>query len=291
MTKPFTILLRGPSGSGKSTWLQENVDPERDIVVSRDKIRMMLFNTESMENENLVTKVEHAMIESALRQSKNVWVDNTNIEQKYVTSIAEIAMQYGEVFTKSFDTSLEQCLYNNEYRATTGGRDVPEKVIRSQHKRMQKPITLPTYAEPYVADESKDKAFIFDIDGTLARMTGRSPYDYSRVNEDEAIESVSTISKLLYEKQYKIIVLSGRKYECSTQTINWLLANDIKCNHLYMRRDGDNRRDREVKLELFNHYIRNEYNVLGVFDDRKQIVRLYHSLGVHTFDVGQGSDF
>ena len=41
--------------------------------------------------------------------------------------------------------------------------------------------------------EGKLNAYIFDIDGTLAYMNGRSPYDFTRVGEDGVYEDVKEI--------------------------------------------------------------------------------------------------
>ena len=39
----------------------------------------------------------------------------------------------------------------------------------------------------------KQKAIIVDIDGTLAHMTGRSPYDYTQVHTDVVDPIISEI--------------------------------------------------------------------------------------------------
>lgn len=60
-------------------------------------------------------------------------------------------------------------------------------------------------------DSTKTRAYIFDIDGTLAKMNGRSPYDYTRVSEDLPNEPIVNLSKTLYDAGYTILVCSGRE--------------------------------------------------------------------------------
>lgn len=54
----------------------------------------------------------------------------------------------------------------------------------------------------------KHKAIIVDIDGTLAHMTGRSPYDYSQVHTDEIDEVILDIV-LKHQVGYHIFIVSG----------------------------------------------------------------------------------
>jgi hypothetical protein len=53
-----------------------------------------------------------------------------------------------------------------------------------------------------------EEAFIFDIDGTLAYMNGRSPFDYTKVSTDGCHSDIADLSILLKNNQYKIIICS-----------------------------------------------------------------------------------
>ena len=55
-----------------------------------------------------------------------------------------------------------------------------------------------------------------------------------------------------------------------------------------MRATGDQRRDSIVKLEIFDQEIRDRYHVIGVFDDRQQVVRMWRALGLTVFQVAEG---
>jgi hypothetical protein len=43
-----------------------------------------------------------------------------------------------------------------------------------------------------------------------------------------------------------------------------------------------------VKLEIFDREIRHKYNVVAVFDDRRQVVEAWRSLGLSVFQVAPG---
>jgi len=58
---------------------------------------------------------------------------------------------------------------------------------------------------------------------------------------------------------------------------------------LFMRATGDQRRDHIVKEEIFDREIRGRYHVVGVFDDRAQVVRMWRSLGPTVFQVAEGN--
>ncbi len=114
-------------------------------------------------------------------------------------------------------------------------------------------------------------------------MGDRSPYDWSKVGIDKANEAVVLINRSV--QSWKI-VLSGRDSSCKKETEKWLAENGIDYDFIYMRPEGDTRKDVEVKEELYNNHIKGQYNVLGVFDDRLQVCRLWHKLGLPLFRVG-----
>lgn len=133
--------------------------------------------------------------------------------------------------------------------------------------------------------------YLCDIDGTLADHQGiRSPYDESKVHLDKPLPTCKIINSLI-QSNYTIIFFSGRTEVCKDTTIEWLakhlILNPTSIN-LYMRKNGDNRADDIIKKELYNTYIVNKYNVLGVFDDRLRVIRMWESLGLFVFNCNQG---
>ena len=146
----------------------------------------------------------------------------------------------------------------------------------------------PGALEPYVPPKSGPRAIIVDIDGTLALMGDRSPYDLSRVGQDGVNHPVRQVVWMASER-WNVILCSGREESAREATEAWLDACDIPFDALLMRPTGDRRQDAVVKAELFDQHIRHQYNVQFVLDDRDQVVKMWRSLGLTCFQVAEGN--
>lgn len=295
-------ILRGLSGSGKSTWANSVMGA---VVVSRDSLRAAIFGSDGRayyergdlrQCEQIITEAEHSAIRAGLSAGKHVISDNTNIETKFIKNIANIGYEMGaEVELKVFDVSLPVAKAQNKARALRGGRNVPNEVIEKQYARFQSNKnwmpTAPVVQEviPYHGTPDKPYAYMFDIDGTLASMNGRGPFDWKRVGEDSPRQSVITVlSHLDLSSEYtdvKIILMSGRDSVCRPETVEWLEENNVFYHELFMRAEGDMRKDNIIKHELFNEHIRDNYDVIGVFDDRWQVCKMWLEMGLTVFNV------
>lgn len=286
-------IMRGVSGSGKSTQARMIADMTNAQIVSRDDIRMAFFGKEfDPAIEDRVSIIEQAMIEGLLRKGVDVISDNTYIEMKYVKATAKIGYRCNaEVKVVVVDEPLAVCKARNEARAFAGGRNVPNEVIEKQYSRFQgtKNQDLPgvQVIEPYTGTPGKPKAFLVDIDGTLAHMNGkRGPYDWKKVGLDDPDEIIIEIVNNLADDHtpYNVIVMSGRDESCRFETEDWL-DNYIPFDHLFMRPEKDQRSDNLIKYELFNNYIRNNFDVQFVIDDREQVVRMWKMMGLKVLNV------
>lgn len=133
------------------------------------------------------------------------------------------------------------------------------------------------------------KAIICDIDGTLADLGTRSPYDFTRVDQDRVKHATAEVVRLFAQAGYAIVLFSGRDDSSRAMTIAWLEANDIPFNELVMRKIGDRRRDSKVKREMFERTVRGKYAVLLVLDDRNQVVDMWRKdLELPCFQVDYG---
>lgn len=139
---------------------------------------------------------------------------------------------------------------------------------------------------------TKQRIWLFDIDGTAALMNGRGPYDWSRVGEDLPNRPVIRIIRMVVLAGENIGFVSGRKKRCERQTVLWLTANTVlpSVPYLWMRADDDDRPDQVVKRELYERDIEPYFEVEGVFDDRNKVVALWRSLGLTCFQVSEGPD-
>jgi len=137
-------------------------------------------------------------------------------------------------------------------------------------------------------DSKNTKAYIFDIDGTLALNNHRNPYNYSEAINDKVNECVlNCLNKL--KENYTIIICSGREAnkECYDITKKWLEKYNIFYNYLYMREDGDKRADYIVKEEMWLKICKDFY-IEAMFDDRNQVVNHARNLGFNVFQVAEG---
>lgn len=132
--------------------------------------------------------------------------------------------------------------------------------------------------------------FICDIDGTVALKGSRKPFDWGRVGEDQPNEAVCRVMWALLHAGYDLAFVSGRPEECRTQTQMWLYENISRHMpfDLYMRPDGDYRKDSIVKREIYDEHFADRV-VLGVFDDRPAVVEMWRGLGLTVFQLPDGT--
>jgi hypothetical protein len=108
------------------------------------------------------------------------------------------------------------------------------------------------------------------------------------VGEDSCDETVAEIVRLHNDVGYKILIVSGRDSVCKDISEKWLDDNNIPYDFIFMRPEGDSRKDSIIKLELFNNYIRGNWNVKFVLDDRRQVVDVWRELGLKCLQVAEG---
>lgn len=298
--KKLTIM-RGASGSGKSTVARSIPNA---VVVSRDDLRRAMFGSDDQDyysvpknvlraREEAVTGAEHAAIRAGLRNGFHVVSDNTNARMKFVNPIAAIGYAEGaEVEIHFVDVPLAVAIQRNKQRHDTGGRLVPESVIRDQHSSLQQskshePVR-PFEPTPYEGTPDKPAAFLFDLDGTTFHMNDkRSPYAHN-VDVDDPDEVVLDIVARLIDSGLIGIAMSGREEVTRDLTETALAAHGIEHSHLFMRPNKDMRKDSIVKAELFDNHVRNNYDVRFVLDDRQQVVDMWRAMGIKTLQVAPG---
>lgn len=130
----------------------------------------------------------------------------------------------------------------------------------------------------------KPTAIMVDIDGTLAHMQDRSPYDYSKVMSDTLDDAIADITR----KYKTVVIMSGRPESCREDTENWLRKHAVRFDKLFMRTTDDNRKDSIVKLELYKEHVEPNYNILFVLDDRNQVVKMWREQGLKCLQVAEG---
>ncbi|MDC7248617.1 MAG: hypothetical protein PQJ49_01700, partial [Sphaerochaetaceae bacterium] len=137
-------------------------------------------------------------------------------------------------------------------------------------------------------DYTLPPAFIFDIDGTLAHKGDRSPYDWMKVGLDSLdvptrymATSIDNTNEA-FKNEGKVIICTGRDGVCLDETEKWLIAHKIPYDAIYIRPKGDMRPDWVVKEEMWREISKN-YHIIGMFDDREQVVNRARALGFKVF--------
>jgi predicted kinase len=274
------LMLKGLPASGKSTDAKRLVDLGNWKRVNKDDLRAMIDNSKwSKKNEQFIVRSRNVLIGVYLGSGYNVVVDDTNFHPSHREDLEKIADTVGAQFCeKFFDTPVEECIKRDLLRPASVG----EKVIRGMYNQYLKP-------KPETIDyvPGLPAAIICDIDGTLAHMEGRSPYDWKKVGEDRVDMKIAALLDRLADS-HKIIIVSGRDSVCRPETEAWLKHWEIPYEMLLMRREKDNRKDDLVKREIFDMYIRNEYNVEFVLDDRNKVVEMWRQMGLKCLQVADG---
>lgn len=284
------IILKGLPASGKSTYAKKLLAGNGNYKrINKDDIRAMLDNGKwSKNNEKFVLKVRNWLIREALFEGFHVIVDDTNLHPKHEQQIRDIVMKHNKLHEKDdalveikefLDVSVEECIKRDLARPNPVGSEV---ILR-----MYKQFLAP---EPKVYEPPKDKpnAIICDIDGTLAHMDGRGPFDWDKVGTDKFDYWIGNILNLHQAVGATIILVSGRDAVCRKETMEWLAKYGVRFTHLFMRHQGDMRKDFVVKEEIFNKHIRYNYAVMFVLDDRNQTVNYWRSEGLKCLQVAEG---
>ncbi len=276
------VMLKGLPASGKSTYAKELVSQGYKRV-NKDLLREMIdCGNWTKANEKLIFDSEACLAHNFLEIGHNVVVDDCSFaHEKHWESIAR---SHGAEFeVKFFDTPINECVLRD---AARGDKSVGGDVIfRMWYKYLRKStITQESF------NFDIPTAYIFDMDGTLALMKDRSPFDWARVGEDELDMAVgATLKALATVDDINIIIVSGRDIVCQPETEAWLKKYDLDYDMILMRPEGDTRKDSEIKKELYENNIKGKYNVLGVFDDRDSVVSLWRSLGLKCFQCDYGT--
>ncbi len=179
------MIIRGLPCSGKTTMaqllLKSLVDAgEKAMIVCRDDLRFQAgFGKYAGDYESVISTQQTALVREGLKKGFTVISADTNLNAKSVKGLAKHAEFFGAaVEVIDMDLDVEVCIQRDHGR---GGREhVGEDVIRKMHRRYfnkgkfpANPLSREIKAvrlEPYERDTTKRKAYIVDIDGTVASM-------------------------------------------------------------------------------------------------------------------------
>lgn len=295
-------ILRGLMASGKSTFAKMVVGSKQNAIrVNRDAIRWTQGVRTGIGNkaqEDTVTAIEEAMVIGAIKQGRNVIIDATHLNPQFIRKWFRIAKAHSvrQVDVLDFEAPLEALIERDALRDRTVGEDVIRAAAKrwkiGEDGRLPKALVYNAAQQPDLTpaaawDPMLPTAIIVDTDGTLANHEGiRSPYDTSRYHLDTVHEDVARVVRELGDT-YHLIGVSGRDEEFRDVTEDWWTAiARVDADEMFFRPRGDVRPDDVVKAEIYEKHIRGRYNILGVFDDRGRVLRMWRAKGLTTFAVG-----
>lgn len=296
----------GIPSSGKSTWAKQEIakNPENYLRINNDDLRSS-FNLSnwSKSYEELIRSTRKFLIQEGLRRDKNIIIDNLNLGKRAWKEVCDIAESSGkdvQVLEKIFYIPLDEAIERDAKR--DGKSKVGEDVIKKwwkesgkeyfKHNNPRKEIFLSKCREkdwqPLEQNKIQQKAILCDLDGSIADITHRSPYDASKCLDDTPKQYIVNLVKMYYDTGHKIIFCSGREDKFKDLTIQWLnktlpASMDYE---LFMRPSGNFEKDSIIKENIFRAHIQNKYFVETVLDDRLQVCRLWHNLGLNLLRIG-----
>lgn len=291
------IICVGLPASGKSSWSKNYIITHPNfVIVSRDSFRYMLKNspvTEPKIEKAITDLVRYTTIRS-LNARLNVILDATNLRMSDINEHINDFGEYADIEFMLFDVPAKTCIERDKNRQNQVGEEVIKRmnkdflIIRDSlnyqgvKKRSVKRI-VPDF------NSELPQAVVFDLDGNLALMNKRSPYDWNRVDEDDVNEIVLEQLKFHEKLGRKIIIVSGRDGLALDKTKEWLDFYEIHYDYLFLKGKNDNRKDVIIKREIYNEKIKGQFNVICAYDDRLVVCRdVWHKNGIFCYCTNQG---
>ncbi|SVA66723.1 uncharacterized protein METZ01_LOCUS119577, partial [marine metagenome] len=124
-------------------------------------------------------------------------------------------------------------------------------------------------------ESEKINAIIVDLDGTLAILNNRGPFEWENVENDNLNRPIAELIAMSQKHSYKTIILSGRDEAASEKTIKWLNQNDIIYDKLYLRPSNNQMSNADYKRMIFINEIQAKYNVLFILEDLPEVVKMW----------------
>lgn len=138
-------------------------------------------------------------------------------------------------------------------------------------------------------------AVIFDVDGTLADVSGMRHYvatDPKRKNFEAfhkaacyfAPANQPVLDAMIESHQAGNvnIVVTARFERWRYYTTVWMQKWEAQLDYLLMRPEGDFRRDFEVKRDILARIRRAGFTVIHAWDDNPNVIKLWHEEGIAT---------
>ena len=148
--------------------------------VNKDDLRAMIDGGKwTPHNEQFIIGARNELTRAALIEGYHVIIDDTNLAPRHEAWAQDMAKFHKAAFEILDFTNIspEECIKRDLVRSNSVG----SKVILDMYNRYLKPEPM----VPPAYDPSLPEVILCDIDGTVAQMRGRGPFEWEKVGEDE----------------------------------------------------------------------------------------------------------
>ena len=188
------MILIGAPGSGKSTFARYFLRSEENwIRLCRDDYRAMQFSAGNMSNqeERLIADMIDTAVETLLLKRYNVLLDATHCRKEYIDHYIVRFNHLADISFKIFDLDVKTLAERCEKRFKSTGKLISLstikkfvedlEVLKKEFDFARRP-KINHQAPVANQDANLPKAILCDLDGTLALMHNRNPYNAAHSN-------------------------------------------------------------------------------------------------------------
>lgn len=139
-------------------------------------------------------------------------------------------------------------------------------------------------------------AVIFDMDGTLCDTSGivhliegdeKDYHAFHAASADcPARDEVVAAARQQAEQGRAVLVVTSREFIWRDLTLDWLVAQGVPYDALYLRIVGDFRKDVAIKTDILQQIADDGFEVSEAWEDQPDVVELWESHDIRVHVVG-----